>query len=101
MTYKEFITGLYLIFHYVPNASRLFIPAKKVQTENTFQDFVVLKVDAEIMLKQIKNLNKRASLIYKAIGYYNWEIAIKLRTSERTINNYIKSIKIFLRKVSK
>ncbi len=58
-------------------------------------------VDAVAVVKRIKNINKRAILIYKALGYCNWEIAVNLGISERTVNNYVKSIKEFLRKVWK
>jgi len=58
-------------------------------------------VDAIAIAKKIKNGRKRAVLIYKALGYSNWEIALELEISERTIDNLVKSIKIFLRKVLK
>lgn len=64
-----------------------------------FEDIICDYVDAVAVAKKIKNVNKRAILIYKALGYCNYEIAINLGISERTVNNLIKSTKIFLRKV--
>ena len=95
MTYKEFITGLYLIFHYVPNTSMLFILAKKVQSENTFQDLIALKVDAENMLKQIKISRMKEALILMAKGYQYEDIAIKLKVGLQRIKKYIQKSQSF------
>ena len=66
-----------------------------------FEDIICNYVDAVAIAKKIKNVSKKAILIYKAMGYNNWEIAINLGISERTVDNLIKSIKIFLRKVGR
>jgi len=66
-----------------------------------FEEVICDYVDAVAIAKKIKNARKRAVLIHKALGYSNWEIAINLGVSERTIGNYIKSIKEFLLKVLK
>jgi len=58
-------------------------------------------VDAVTIVKKIKNVGKRAIIIYKVIGYDDWEIAIFLGVSDRTVDNYIKSIKLFLRQVGR
>ena len=66
-----------------------------------FEDVICNYVDAIVIAKRIKNVDKRAVLIYKAIGYCNWEIAIILGISERTVNNLVKGIKIFLHKAGR
>ena len=81
-------------------------PRSKIINPNTisneggaeFEDVICSYVDAVTVAKKIRNVSKRAILIYRAMGYCNWEIAINLGISERTVDNYIKSIKIFLRK---
>ena len=82
-------------------------PRSKIINPNTisneggaeFEDVICSYVDAVAVAKKIRNVSKRAILIYKAMGYDNWEIAIYLGISERTVNRLIKSIKIFCRKV--
>jgi len=57
-------------------------------------------VDTLVIVNRIRNISKRAIIFYKVMGYDNYDIAReKLGVSERTVNNLIKSIKIFLRKV--
>jgi DNA-binding NarL/FixJ family response regulator len=58
-------------------------------------------VDATSILNKIKNKGKRAVIIYKALGYENWEIALNLGVSERTVSAHIKNIKKILRLLSK
>lgn len=98
LTYKEFKTGLYLIYHYVPNTSMLFIPSKKTQSENSFQDLIVLKVDTENILEQIKNSKMKKALILMAKGYLQWEVAIMLRVSVERIKKYVQKVKKVLDK---
>ena len=66
-----------------------------------FEDVICEYVDAVAIAGKIKNARKRAVLIYKALGYSNWEIALELGISERTISNMLKDVKEFLRKVLK
>jgi len=66
-----------------------------------FEDVISNYVDAIAIVKRIKNVSKRAIIIYKGMGYDNWEIAIFLGVSERTIDRWIKSLKIFCRKVGR
>jgi len=73
----------------------------KVETSSEaadFEDIVIKYIDSMRLLSKVST-TKQAIIIYKAFGYPNWEIAEILSISERTINNLIKSIKIFLRKV--
>lgn len=57
-------------------------------------------VDAVVIAKKIKNVSKRAILIYKAMGYCDWEIALNLGVSERTIRRYTNWLKIFFKSMS-
>ncbi|MDD5013803.1 MAG: hypothetical protein PHW73_01710 [Atribacterota bacterium] len=57
-------------------------------------------VDAVNIASKIKNISKRAVLVYKALGYSDFEIALNLGISERTIRRYTNQIKDFLEKVS-
>ena len=57
-------------------------------------------MDAVAIAKKIRNVSKRAILIYKAIGYYDWEIALNLGISERTVRRYTNWLKIFFKNVS-
>jgi len=65
-----------------------------------FEDVICDYVDAVAIAKKIRNVSKRAILIYKAIGYYDWEIALNLGISERTVRRYTNWLKNFLRNMS-
>jgi len=58
-------------------------------------------VDAITIAKRIKNVSKRAIIVYKVLGYDEWEIAINLGISERTVRRLTKSLKLFCPKVEK
>jgi len=58
-----------------------------------FEDAVIEYIDVMNLAMQIKNANKRAYLIYKAIGYEDWNIALELGVSERTLRRYISSLR--------
>lgn len=47
----------------------------------------------------VKNSNKRAILIYKAMGYCNWEIALELGISEDGVNKNIAWLKRYLKNI--
>ena len=66
-----------------------------------FEDVICDYVDALTIVKKIRNISKKVIIIYKVMGYDNWEIAEELGISERTIDRLIKSLKIFCRKVGK
>jgi len=66
-----------------------------------FEDVICDYVDALVIVKKIRNISKKVIIIYKVLGFDNWEIAEELGISERTIDRLIKSLKIFCRKVGK
>lgn len=99
MTYNEFITGLHIKYHYQPLHSTTFI---KFNTNHncvmvTVEDLLVLKVDAEKMLKEIKNRNMVKAFELKAQGYLQWEIAEMLGLSLTTIEHYKDRVKKYLK----
>jgi len=51
-------------------------------------------VDAMLIINRIKDKNKRAALVYRSMGYANWEVGLILGKSERTIERYFKWLKI-------
>jgi len=65
-----------------------------------FEDVICNYVDVVTIAKKIKNVRKRAVIIYKVLGYYDWEIAKYLGISERTIRRYINWLKIFFKNMS-
>ena len=65
-----------------------------------FEDVVIGSTDMINLANEIKHTNKRAVLIYKAMGYKDWEIANMLMLSERTIERYMDWIRKYLKKVS-
>jgi len=66
-----------------------------------FEDTVIEYVDVMNLAMQIKNANKRAILIYKAMGYSNWEIALELGMSEIGVDKNIVWIKKFFKNIQK
>jgi DNA-binding NarL/FixJ family response regulator len=58
-----------------------------------FEDSIIEYVDVMNLAMQIKNANKRSYLIYKAMGYEDWSIALELGVSERTLRRYISSLR--------
>jgi len=57
-------------------------------------------VDALAIGEKIKNVRKKATMIYKAMGYCDWEIALNLGVSERTIRRYTNWLKDFFKNMS-
>jgi DNA-binding NarL/FixJ family response regulator len=75
-------------------------PGQNVNNESAdFEDIIAESVDVVKLVNMMKYADQKLILIYKAMGYDNWEIALIMGISERTIDNRIKSIKIFLRKI--
>ena len=62
-----------------------------------FERMIDGSIDAIRMVNKLEYVDQRLILAYKAMGYANWEISHLMKVSERTVNNRIKSIKIFLR----
>lgn len=98
--YYEIIKALSKRFHFVHPKSKIIDVVKGIiNREAGFENIICNYIDATAIKNKIKDLDKRALLDYKAAGYNNWEIAIILGISERTLDRLIKSTKIFLRKV--
>ena len=95
MTYKEFKTGLYVKYHMSYVKSVLFIKFDKLKGESVsgWENLIILKVDAENVLKEIKNKNMVKALCLIAQGYFYEDIARELGLSKRTIRRYVNKIK--------
>lgn len=65
-----------------------------------FEDVVCQYIDAMKIANRIRNRHKRAVLIYKALDYCDFEIALNLGISERTVRRYTGQIKDILRNMS-
>jgi hypothetical protein len=74
---------------------------KKFKPPGGYENIICEYVDAMKIIKEIKDKDKRLVIFYKAMGYQDWEIAEKLKKSERTIRRYTASIKEFLEDLEK
>ena len=103
MTYtlKDIVKALSRWIHYSPVRSAVLGDDAIISGRNNadFEEVVQGAVDATNIINSLKYADLRLILVYKAIGYANWEIALIFGISERTVNNRIKSIRIFLRRV--
>ncbi len=87
MNYNEITKAIKNRLEYVPAASQELqddLIMGGYQTESDFEDIMCEYVDA---MDCIKGLDSRKKQIigYKAMGYFNWMIAEKLKCSERTV----------------
>ena len=97
----------YVHFTYVK--SELFTPSASQKAKHTrearytreagFENMICEYIDAVNIIRKIKNINKRAILLYTAMGYCNWEIAIDLGISEQAISKNIKWIGKFIKEI--
>ena len=96
--YKEFKTGLYVKYHMSYVRSVLFIKFDKLKGKSVagWEDLIILKVDAENVLKGIKNKNMVEALCLIAQGYFYKDIAKELGKSIDTIKWYVREIKKIL-----
>lgn len=101
MTYNEFKAGLFAKYHFVYLKSKPFITFNQYHGENPalFEDAVILKVDAEKVLKDLKNRNMAEAFCLMAQGYLYWEIGEMLYKSEGAIKQYVVRIKKLLEKM--
>jgi len=99
MTYNEFKAGLFMKYHFTYLKSTPFIKFNiyHSDTSASFEDGIILKVDAERVLKGIKNRYMAEALCLMAQGYLQWEIALMLGRSEDTIEWYVRKIKRILK----
>jgi len=79
--------------------SVLFIKFDKLKGKSAsgWEDLIILKVDAENVLRGIKNKNMVEALCLIAQGYLYGDIAEELGLSERTIENYVYRLKEYLK----
>ena len=79
--------------------SVLFIKFDKLKGESVsgWEELIILKVDAEKILRGIRNKNMVEALCLIAQGYFYEDVAEELGLSERTIENYIYRIKKYLK----
>ncbi len=99
--FKDIVAAIARRF-YIESSKSLLTLKQWLELEGVnFENVMCEYVDAINIIKSIKNINKRAIIMYRAMGYCNWEIAIFLGISERTVDRLIRSIKIFCRKVGR
>lgn len=92
ITYDEFITGLYAIYHYEPLSSRSFVSTEDRQgNPMTFCEIVTMKVDSLEVLERL-NPNMAGYFKLQAQGFYCEEIAKMLKISASTIKRYSERI---------
>ena len=103
MTYDEFKAGLFIKYHFVYLKSTPFIKFNVYHgnTSAVFEDAVILKVDAEKVLKGLNNRNMAKAFCLMAQGYMQWEVGEMLSKSEGSIKQYVVRMKSYLKNVSK
>lgn len=101
MTYDEFKAGLFVKYHFIYLKSTPFIKFNTYHgsTSAVFEDAVILKVDAERVLKGLTNRNMARAFCLMAQGYMQWEVGQMLQLSVRTIEQYVYRFKKYLEKV--
>ena len=99
MTYDEFKAGLFIKYHFIYLKSTPFIKFNVYHgnTSAVFEDAVMLKVDAENVLKRLTNRNMVKAFCLMAQGYLQWETAEMIHRSTSTIEWYIREIKKILK----
>ena len=101
MTYDEFKAGLFVKYHFIYLKSTPFIKFNQYHgdTSATFEDSILLKVDAENILKELKNRNMAKAFSLMAQGYCQWEVGEMIGLSVRTIEQYVYRFKKYLLEV--
>ncbi len=95
MTYREFKAGLFFKYHFVYLQSKSFVQFNSFhgEAQAKFERAIILKADAECVLRGIKNRNLAKALCLVAQGYCQWEVGEILGRSERTIRRYIREVR--------
>lgn len=95
MTYDEFKTGLFIKYHLVYLKSTPYIKFNIYHWDISavFENAIILKVDAENVLSNIKNRNMVQAFCLMAQGFLQWEVGEILKLSERTIQCYVQRVK--------
>jgi hypothetical protein len=98
-TYQEFKIGLFIKYHFVYLKSTPFIKFNQYHSDTSavFEDSIILKIDAERVLKTITNRNMVEAFCLIAQGYMQWEIGEMLGKSEGAIEDYVTRIKSILK----
>jgi hypothetical protein len=98
--YGEFMKGLHIKFHmsYFKSTSFAVIGKNMSWKGGGFEEAIVYKVDSEAVLGKLKNKNMAEALCLIAQGYEQWEVAIMMGKSIRTIEWYVQEVKRFLKK---
>lgn len=66
-------------------------------TDADFENIVCEYIDALDEIKRIKNRNKRYCLVYRALGYEEWQIASTLRMSISAVSQNLSWLKRFFK----
>jgi len=98
--YGEFMKGLYIKFNmsYLKSTSFAVIGKNMSWKGGGFEEAIVYKVDSENVLDKLKNKNMAEALCLIAQGYEQWEVALMMGKSTRTIEWYVQEVKRFLKK---
>ena len=59
---------------------------------NIFPNFSDITLN-HYLLNSLKNNRNKAIIIYKALGYGNWEIALEIGISERSVGRILKKFR--------
>lgn len=83
----------------IPQRSNLSFASAHVQsTDAGFENIICEYVDTLKVISRIKSVRKKSIIAYKAMGYYNWEIAEIMRLSESMVDKHLAQIKNILKK---
>lgn len=83
----------------LPQRSNLSFASAHVQsTDAGFENIICEYADTLKVVGRIKSVRKKSIIAYKAMGYYNWEIAEIMRLSESMIDKHLAQIKNILKK---
>jgi len=67
--------------------------------EAGFENIICEHIDVANLIRKIKNVNKKAILVYEAMGYRDWEIAIKLGISKQAVSASWKWMEKFFKEI--
>ena len=95
--------------HFTYVRSNLFTPSAKLIAKLTregrgvreagFENTICEFIDVANLIRKIKNINKKAILIYRAMGFDNWYIAKELGISDQAVSKNIKWMGEFFKKI--
>jgi len=95
--------------HFTYVRSNLFTPSAKLIAKLTrerrgvreagFENTICEFIDVANLIRKIKNINKKAILVYEAMGYDEWEIAIELGISAQAVSKNRKWVENFIKEI--